>query len=317
MRFPPALLFVLKAVLAAVTLVFVVGLVEPRDMGLALQHARLVPVLFALSLLPLSVGLEAYRWWRLVRQVNEEVRYAEALGAVLGGLPLGLLTPGRVGEYVGRAALLDGVPGGQAAALTFAEKMATLSAVLVGGLFALAHFLTTIAGPSPLWPTVVVFTGLWTGSLLLALLYPSGARAVLNTVLPFAPIRRSLEAFDAISQREASILLVLSFARYVVFTGQFVLLVHAFAPDASLLAATAGVALVYFAKSAVHSITLGDLGIREGAAVFFLGAYGVPEAAALDASLAVFAVNLLLPALVGIPLLLRLRLRAPAPAPSS
>ncbi|MEM1054178.1 MAG: lysylphosphatidylglycerol synthase transmembrane domain-containing protein [Bacteroidota bacterium] len=316
MRLSPALLFGLKAVLAAVTLAFVVQFVELDAMREAVSHANGWLVLTALALLPVSIGLETLRWWRLVRCVNPDVTYVSALVAVLGGYPLGLLTPGRVGEYVGRAALLQGIPGGQAAALTFGEKMATLAAVLVVGLVALAHFLGTVASPSPLWPAVAVFTTLWTGALLLALLFPSGARGVLGTLLPFAPVRRALDAFEAISRREAAVLIGLSFVRYAVFTGQFVLLTLAFAPDTSAFAATAGVALVYFAKSAVHSVTLGDLGVREGAAVFFLGAHGIPEAAALDASLAVFAINLLLPALVGTPLLLRLRLRAAAAVPS-
>ena len=96
------------------------------------------------------------------------------------------------------------------------------------------------------------------------------------------------------------------------FSGQFVLLAHALAPEAASRALWAGVALVFFAKSAIPQVTLGDLGVREGAAVFFLGAYGVAPAAALDASLALFALNLVLPSLAGVPLLLRLRLQAGA-----
>src|SRR5690606_34279089 len=112
--------------------------------------------------------------------------------------------------------------------------------------------------------------------------------------------------------RDAAILLALSALRYGVFSTQFVLLIQAFAPGASWGGAYAGVVLVFFAKSAIPAITLGDLGVRESAAVFFLGAYGIAEAAAFNASLGVFAVNILLPALSGLVLLPRLRLVAPA-----
>ena len=314
MRPSPALLFALKAVLAAVTLALVMRVADPAAALDALRHAEGWPLALALLLMPVNMGLETYRWWRLVRRLNPEVTYGAALGAVLGGYPLGLLTPGRVGEFVGRAALLEGVPSGQAAALTLGEKMATLAAVLLGGLAALMHFLATQAPPSPLWAPLAVFTTLWAGALLLAILYPSCARAVLGALLPFARVRRALAAFDAVPQREAATLLGLSVVRYGVFAGQFALLASAFAPEASGVALAAGVALVLFAKSAVHSVTLGDLGIREGAAVYFLGAYGVGAGAAVDASLAVFAINLLLPALVGVPALLRLRVRRAARA---
>ncbi|MEL6616558.1 MAG: lysylphosphatidylglycerol synthase transmembrane domain-containing protein [Bacteroidota bacterium] len=310
---PPTLVFAAKAALAAGVLALVVQFADPAAAVDALRHARPWPLAVALLLVPVNVGLETFRWWRLVRRLSPEVSYGDALVAVLGGYPLGLLTPGRVGEYVGRSALLRGVPGGQAAALTFAEKMATLAVVLVGGLVALAHFLSAQVAASPLWPAVAVFSALWTGALWLALLYPSGARSVLGALLPFAPVRRALTAFDAVSMRDAAELLALSAIRYGVFVAQFVLLAWAFAPEAALGALLASVALVYFAKSAVHSITLGDLGVREGAAVYFFGAYGVGSGAALDAALGAFALNLLLPALVGVPLLLRMR-RRPVPA---
>ena len=70
------------------------------------------------------------------------VRYRDALRAVVGSYPLGLLTPGRVGDYVGRAVYLRELPAGASAALTFGERMATLAACLAGGLVALGPYLT-------------------------------------------------------------------------------------------------------------------------------------------------------------------------------
>ncbi len=311
MRIPAPLLFSLKALIAAVVLAFVVRSVEPGAALAAARQAGLAPLLLALALVPANVGLEAYRWWRLVRRVASGVRYRDALIAILGGYPLGLLTPGRVGEFAGRAALLRDLPAGQSAALTMTEKVATLAAILVGGLVAVTHLVLTTAAPSPLWVPTLVFTALWTALLLLAVLYPAAAQAAVGAVIPFAPVRRALEALGAIPKREAALLLALSGVRYLIFAGQFALLVLAFAPEAALGAVASGVALVLFAKSAVHSVTLGDLGVREGAAVYFLGTAGVPEAAALNAALGIFAFNLLLPALVGVPILLRLRLSRP------
>jgi uncharacterized membrane protein YbhN (UPF0104 family) len=297
-------------VLAAVTVALLVRLAEPGAVAAALVGADLRWALAALALVPVNVGLEAYRWARLVRRIAPEVRYRNALAAVVGSYPLGLLTPGRVGDYAGRALYLrDAVAPGASAALTFGERMATLAACLAGGLLALGPYLRAEAAPSPLWPAVTAAGALGLGALVLLILFPSVARAALGAALPFGPVRRALAAFEHVPPDEGAALLVLSAVRYVVFSGQFVLLAHAFAPDAALSGLWTGVALVFFAKSAVPQVTLGDLGVREGAAVFFLGAYGVAPAAALDASLALFALNLLLPALAGAPLLLRLRLR--------
>ena len=303
----PRWLFVLKGVLAAVAVAVLVRLAHPADVWRAFAHADLRWALAALALVPVNIGLEAYRWGRLVRRLAPEVRHRDALRAVVGSYPLGLLTPGRVGDYVGRAVYLRDVPPGASAALTFGERMATLAACLVGGLVALGPYLQQTVAASPLWPAVVGVGALGTGALLLAILFPSVARGALSAVLPFAAVRRALGAFDRIPREEAVTLLGLSVVRYLVFSAQFVLLVRAVAPEAAVGGVALGVALVFFAKSAVPQVTLGDLGVREGAAVFFLGAYGVAPAAALDASLALFGLNLALPALAGVPLLLRLR----------
>ena len=308
----PRWLFALKGVLAVVAVVGLVHLVEPSEVVAAVSHADPRWFLLALALVPLNLGLEAYRWGRLVRPLVPEVRHRDVLRAVLGSHPLGLLTPGRVGDYVGRAVYLRAIPPGTSAVLTFGERMATLAACLVGGLVALGPYLRTQVEPSPLWPAVMAI-GLVAASALVALiLFPHLARVVLTTLLPFEPVRRATASFARIPQEETVTLLLLSAVRYVVFSAQFVFLARAVAPEAAWGGLCLSVALVFFAKSAIPQVTLGDLGVREGAAVFFFGAYGVAPAAALDASLALFGLNLLLPALLGTPLLLQLQLRRTA-----
>ena len=310
-------LFAAKGVMAAAALALLVRIAHPEAVWTALTHAHLGWALAALALMPINIGLEAYRWGRLVRRIAPSVRFRDVLRAVVGAYPLGLLTPGRLGDYVGRAMYLREVPPGASAALTFGERMATLAACLVGGLVAIGPFLQLQVASSPLWPAVIGVGALGTGALLVAILFPRVARSVLSAVLPFAPVRRALEAFDEIPGDEAMTLLGLSFMRYLVFSTQFAFLVRAVAPEAAWAEIAMGVALVFFAKSAVPQVTLGDLGIREGASVFFFGAYGIAPAAALDASLALFAVNLVLPAIAGLPFLTQFRLGAastPAPA---
>ena len=312
----PRWTYALKAVGAGVAVAVLVHLAHPADVLAALRGADARFALAALALLPLNLALESYRWARLVRCVAPHVPLRRAMAAVVAAYPVGLLTPGRVGDYVGRAVLLRDVPAGVSAALTFGERMATLAWCLAAGLVALGPYLAANAVPSPAATALVAVAAGGTLALFAALLVPSMARAVLGAVLPFERVRRALASFDRVPASEAGRLVALSGLRYAVFSAQFVCLVFAFAPGATLAGASLGVALTFFAKSAVPQVTLGDLGVRESAAVFFLGAYGVPAAAALDASLAVFAVNLVLPALAGLPLLWRARLAgASAPGP--
>lgn len=318
-RIPPSVSFALKALVGVGLLALLSRLVSPREAARAFVAADWRWLALAALLVPANVTLEAYRWHRLVRCASPGVAYRESLRAVLGSYPLGLLTPGRMGEYVGRAALLRDVPPGLGAALTLLEKTATLACILSVGVVALVHFFAVAAAPSPLAPALVLGSALWAAGLLVAVLHPGGAATIVGRLVPMRRLRRSLVGMRAIPLSEARTLLGLSALRYGIFAGQFALLVLAFDPTAGVGAALIGVALVLFAKSAVHSVALGDLGVREGAAIYLLGAYGVADAASLDASLSIFALNLLAPALVGLPILLRVRAREgarrPQPAP--
>ena len=313
----PRLLYVLKALLTVAALGALGAVVEWDAIAEAARAARPGWALAALLLVPANVTLEAYRWHRLVRRLAPGVRLRTSLAAVVTGYPLGFLTPGRLGDYVGRALYLRAVPAGASAALTFAERMATLACCLLFGLGVLPFFLLAHLAVAPVaWLGVIAVAAAGVAGLVVLLLRPHLGRRVLAAVLPFRRLRRVLLALDRFDAADAVALLGLSALRYGVFATQFVLLVRAFDGGAPWASAYAAVALVFFAKSAIPTVTLGDLGIRESAAVFFLAAYGVAEAAAFNASLGLFAVNLLLPAVVGLALLPRLRLTVPTPEPA-
>ncbi|MDX1439502.1 MAG: lysylphosphatidylglycerol synthase transmembrane domain-containing protein, partial [Rubricoccaceae bacterium] len=282
-------LYILKLALTLATLVAMVYFVEWQPIIDAVRHANLGWVVLALALLPANVTLDAYRWHRLVHRLDPDVRYRTSLAAVMSGYPLGLLTPGRVGDYVGRALYLRSISATTSVTLTFVERMFTLVCCLIFGLAALPYFLITrVEVTSLAWISVLTLALFGAAILLVLLLNPSLSRSLLSTAVPFKRVQEGLAILKQFSRRDTTTLFGLSALRYLIFSTQFVVLVHAFAPDAGWLITYTGVVLVFFAKSAIPSITLGDLGIRESAAVFFLGSLGIFEAAAFDASLAIF-----------------------------
>ncbi len=303
------LLFAFKLALAVGALALLGERVAWEALWASARGARPGLIALALALMPLNVGLETYRWHRLVRRVAPDVRYGESLAAVLSGYPLGLITPARLGDYLGRALSLRHGRKADLALLTFAERTATLAVILAAGLIALVPFIGMQTGAMRnAWLAVGAVGAAGTLALLVPLARPRLARRVLGVLLPGRRLREPLAVLDRFGPGDAAVLLALSAVRYGVFAGQFVLLVLAFERAAPLGAVVVGVALVFFAKAAIPGVTLGDLGVREGAAVFFLGTLGVGGAAAFDAALALFGINLLLPALVGLPLVLRLRI---------
>ena len=60
-----------------------------------------------------------------------------------------------------------------------------------------------------------------------------------------------------------------------------------------------------FAKTIIPPVSFGELGIREGASVYFLKQVGVSAAAGFNAAIFLFIINVLLPALTGLIFLLK------------
>jgi len=60
-----------------------------------------------------------------------------------------------------------------------------------------------------------------------------------------------------------------------------------------------------FVKTIIPPISLGELGIREGASVFFISKMGEVSSVGFNASIFLFIINLLIPALIGVGMFLR------------
>jgi hypothetical protein len=96
--------------------------------------------------------------------------------------------------------------------------------------------------------------------------------------------------------------------RYGVFTGQLACLGAAFSPSANAGLLWGAATLTFYVKYLVPSLTVLDLGIREGGAAFFFQLLGLGAVAGLNAALLLFTINVVVPALLGAPLVGKLRL---------
>lgn len=299
----------LKTLVTAGALGYLVYVVHPQQLAETILLARPAWLVLAAALLPLNLLLEARTWQLFGRLALPPLSFAQALRSLLAGHALGFFTPARVGEFAGRILYLRAPDGWAVGAAIVAERTASKVIAVGAGVGALVFFVTA-RHPDPLvlWLAVLVYT---IGSALLltgALLFPRFFHRLLRRWLP--PRWHDKIQYLALLRRKVVLRgLGLSALRYLVYVTQFVVLLRAFGPLHSAAAAYLGIALTYVVKFLLPPITLLDLGIREGAAVFFLGAFGFAAASALNASLFMFSVNVVLPALLGLPGAFRLRLR--------
>ena len=89
----------------------------------------------------------------------------------------------------------------------------------------------------------------------------------------------------------------------ITYISQFYLLLQAFA-DLSYWNAFHAISSAMLVKTLLP-ISIGDLGIRESAAIYFLGQFHVKSVASFNASLLLFLINIFLPSMVGLVLILR------------
>jgi hypothetical protein len=94
-------------------------------------------------------------------------------------------------------------------------------------------------------------------------------------------------------------ILMLSLARHVIFTLQFICMLHAFGESFTVLNVL-WIWQVYLWITLAPSLFLGKLAIRESISIWVLGIAGMSELSVLISSFSIWTLNLLLPTLIGL-----------------
>lgn len=292
----------IKVGTAAALLALMFILVKPARIWEALVTARLELVAAGAALMPLNLLLQEYKWRYLVRLVKPQARFRETLASLLGGMAFGVVTPGRVGEY-GRALFIQGVPPLNLVGLTVIDKFYNLGATVAVGLPALMTLPEVAAVVTPRFmPPLLAFLALVNLVLLYLALDPRPVRSLLYALQLMIPrhnrIAQLVGGLDRFGAPQARVALALTLAHYLVYLVQYHLILAGFS-QLPVRAGFQGAAAVLFTKSALP-IAVGDLGLDQLVSAHFFGQFGATPEAAVDASLVMFAVNVLLPALAGL-----------------
>jgi len=246
-----------------------------------------------------NIWLDVWSWSVVVRRLIERVSDQRLLQATLAGYAVGFFTPARVGEFAGRALMLGRGNPWDVSLTVFTQRMADMLVAVTVGFGAMVWArITGVIGTG--WDVALAAGGVVMMILTAALIWPWGIDRIGRHLLPnAASIHQRTALLHRLHRRTRTHLVVGCFLRYLTFSGQMAVLVHAFAPDADWPILVAGAGLMYYFKYLIPSLTLLDVGIREGAAVLVFGWLGVSEAAALNAALMVFMFNITLPAAIG------------------
>ena len=314
------MVFLRVAVLAAVGLFLYIRIAAHQstlatwgEWHSALERADLRLWTVLVSLAALNWGIEAAKWRLLMSEVQPMGRL-RAFSATLAGTAIGIFTPNRTGEFVGRVLFLDPENrwrGGFASVLgSMAQFAVTMLAGGIAFVFWFPQRASALGGP---W-----FGG--AGAVLLALVaagtlvffFRPGLLRMWMAKLPLLRrLGKEAAVLDEFPPGISAVVLALSGLRYAVFMAQYMLLLALVAGMPWSVGAIA-VPLIFLTTTLVPPMLLPELGVRGSVAVALLVPALHDPSPVLLAAFMLWAVNLALPAVVGGLILLTRRIRGPA-----
>ncbi|NLR90391.1 lysylphosphatidylglycerol synthase transmembrane domain-containing protein [Flammeovirga agarivorans] len=251
-------------------------------------------ILLAGLLMPFNWLMEAYRW-RLLIQPLVKLSYIQSLKGVLSGLAGSFLAGRTIGGTLGRYwSLPPEVDRKQSiAALFVGNSIQGAFTFFFGALALLILFKHKIHLQLPfnLWHSLLAFL-LFVVIGFLAVKKADRLKVLVENYLQVV-LRYSLEIIAKVTLG--------GLFRYILFTAQFVLVIKAFGVEESWGLMFLLVPIIYFIKTMTPSLTgVLDLGARELSALYIFEVMDANTNVALMASLIIWAINILIPSLIGL-----------------
>ncbi|WP_254640099.1 lysylphosphatidylglycerol synthase domain-containing protein [Chitinophaga sp. GbtcB8] len=292
------------------------------DLALSLHHMWFtlrqkggVALTLVFILMLFNWGLEARKWQLLVRSL-EEVSFLRAFSAVLSGVSLSINTPNRIGEYGGRMLYMSNQNKLKSIAATMIGGLSQLIVTIIFGLTGLIYYINNF----PLIKANAYFSPNFWEKILLGVLMLIGALTIILyfrlqiviAIFEKIPVLRKAKVFIQIITRYTSAdlqyLLLLSACRYVIFSAQYLILLDTFGVDMLWWQGFLLNAVIYLVMALVPTIAVVELGLRGKVSIYFLGLLSNNTAAIIAATVGIWLINLLLPAVLGSILLLGVKI---------
>lgn len=292
------LLVITKILVSTGLIIYIINSVNIGNIILALSGADKVFIISAFGLSAFNILLQYLKWKLVCNSLLAEGNNRKIMYSLFYGLSAGSFTPGRIGEYFGRAIPFTDKPLGQITSGVIIDKLFSLCTVLF---FGSITFLLYLDFSVTYTATFVMIITLVTYSLYKVIRSRISASQI-GWVQKFNMGFNSLKGIDNKFIYKITILSVLFYCCFII---QYALLVCAFSLHYEITNFIWAGNLVMFVKTFIPPVSFGELGIREGVSVYFIKRFGESAAAGFNASLFLFIINILFPALIGLVFLLK------------
>lgn len=266
-----------------------------------------------LFLMPINMGFEAIKWKFVIKKL-ENISLFKALMAVFSGITIGSFTPNRSGENIGRIFILKNSNRWQALFSTFIASFSQLIITIVIGTLSLSGYFIlnwNLLDSSRFYIVLLI----WCVSValsVLSLLVFFRLKIFKKLISVFIPqskkdLKNNLEVLTLYSYLDLLKVLLFSLLRYIIFSTQFFLIMRLCGIEFFWAFGYMFISVMYLLSSVIPSITLTEFGIRGSVSIilaefyFHLNTGMMSELTPklLMASIIIWLVNLMLPAIIG------------------
>ncbi|HMN33166.1 MAG TPA: lysylphosphatidylglycerol synthase domain-containing protein [Chitinophagaceae bacterium] len=241
--------------------------------------------------------IEAVKW-KLLLKDTEEFSLSTSFQSVLTGVAVSVITPNRIGEYMGRILYLKNVNKIKGITVTIIGSFAQLIVTGFLGLIGLVYYIFFVKQSS--WLYILLATSVVLCIVLTYLYFH--LYKIVDWIDRYQFLRKLKIYIEVIKRFDKGILnkiLFISLLRYFVYTLQFILLLRLMLVFISFPDMLFTIWLIFWAMAIVPTITIAELGVRGETALFFLSVFSSNQFGIVASSLLLWLINLIIPALIG------------------
>jgi len=250
-------------------------------------------------------SLEAQKW-KIVMKEYLDLSFVFSLKSVFAGITIGLLTPAKLGEYAGRMIFLGEEDRAASAVSTLLSSMAQMVATLFFGTISLLGLVYKLEVIN-LNVTEII------GGVALILILIVVAFSFLPEIISVLSKSNFLSKYLVkvkelrVPRRVLLIILSLAVLRYSVYAFQYLFVIYFLGVEHCFVELLGYISIVFLLQTLLPLPPLASLIGRGGIAIMIFSTIGINELVILCATLLLWVINLVLPALCGLTLVMKHR----------
>ncbi len=269
------------------------------------QNSAKEYIVVAFLLMPVNLAFEIYKW-KLLASSAQPMTYKVATRSFLAGLALSILTPNRIGEYPGRIVYLKQTNTPRLISVTFLGMFTQFLCLFIFGIIGLVYYNIVLPG---YWQKLILIAAIIVAILVWVIFFYFEKWSIYIEHISF------LKKFKTYSQllkrftiNEQLTILGISMLRFCIYVFQYLMLLRWMHVELPLLTGFCLACLFFFAMAVVPSIALAELGIRGQLSLLLFQNFTINKIGILVATLVLWFINLIIPAIIGSVLWLKMRL---------